>query len=514
MDHPAPDVCHGAPRVRLNQAGSTAQRRPRFAAPAFFLAVWLAVFLAACGGGGGEASPQPLPPNLPGALASAATLVAPGCTGGRSSGTVYLDAEVEPTLAVSPLNPQHLVAAWQQDRASDGGVRALVSAVSFDGGQTWARSLQPFSRCGGALAGSAGDHERATDPWVDIALDGTVYLMGLAFSGANFTASSRSAMLVSRSTDGGRTFSAPLLLHGDGAQGFNDKNTITADPTDARFIYAVWDRLDPAGNGPALLARSSDGGQTWEAARQIVTPRSAGISQTIGNRIVVLTSGAERGVLVNVFTQIDTVNGSSSTTVRATRSLDKGLTWSVPVVVGEHRAAGTRDAATGQAIRDGGIIPAVAAAADGRIWVAWQDARFTSGAHDAIALVVSSDGARTFSTPVAANRDLSVPAFTPNLATRPDGGVALLHYDLRSNTAAAQTLLADAWLVQTSDAVLFSETALVRSFDMAQAPDAGGLFLGDYQGLGWAAGRFIALAALASGGSTNRTDIFALGIGP
>ena len=514
MDHPPLDVCHRAPRVRLNQADPTTQRRPRFAAPAFLLAAWL----TACGGGGGDASPQPVPPGLPGALASAASLVAPGCTGGRSSGTVYLDAEVEPTLAVSPLNPQHLVAAWQQDRASDGGARALVSAVSFDGGLTWARSLQPFSRCGGALAGSAGDHERATDPWVDIAPDGTVYLMGLAFSGANFSASSRSAMLVSRSSDGGRTFGAPLLLHGDGAQGFNDKNTLTADPTDARFVYAVWDRLDSAGNGPTLLARSTDGGQTWEAARQIVVPTvgvsQTGISQTIGNRIIVLTSGPERGALVNVFTQIDTDNGNSSATVRATRSLDKGLSWSAPVVVGEHRSVGTRDAASGQAIRDGGIIPAVAAGADGRIWVAWQDARFTSGAHDAIALVVSSDGARTFSAPVAANRDLSVPAFTPNLATRPDGGVALLHYDLRSNTAATQTLLADAWLVQTSDAVAFSETALVRGFDMAQAPDAGGLFLGDYQGLVWANGRFIAVAALAAGGNTNRTDIFALGVGP
>ena len=89
-------------------------------------ALLLAAWLCACGGGGGGASdlPPPAPPPDPGPVgsvrASAASLVAAGCTGGRTGGTLFAEAEVEPFVAISPTNPNHLVGTWQQDRASDG----------------------------------------------------------------------------------------------------------------------------------------------------------------------------------------------------------------------------------------------------------------------------------------------------------------------------------------------------------------------------------------------------------
>ena len=92
--------------------------------------------------------------------------------------------------------------------------------------------------------------------------------------------------------------SRPLIV--SDSNFFNDKNSITADPTDARYVYAVWDRLALAGGGPAMMARTTDGGVTWEAATVIYDPGVR--SQTIGNQIVVLPNGT----LVNVFTQIDT----------------------------------------------------------------------------------------------------------------------------------------------------------------------------------------------------------------
>ncbi|MEN9630938.1 MAG: hypothetical protein RJA10_4166, partial [Pseudomonadota bacterium] len=351
----------------------------------------LALLLAACGGGGGGGSsdPTPLPPQ-PGAVtvqrsvASTTGLVAAGCTGGRSSGTVFVDAEVEPLVAVSPLNPDLLLATWQQDRTSNGGARALATALSSDGGQTWRRSLQPMSRCGGAAAGTPGDHERASDPWVDIGPTGTLYAMGLAFSGGAFEPGSISEMLVQRSVDGGQTWQAPVSLQRDGQTLFNDKNTLTADPTDARFVYAVWDRIDAAGNGPTLLARSVDGGASWQPTREIYRPQVVGgVSQTLANRIVVLADGPERGLLVNVFVQIDTVNGRTSNRVRVQRSADQGLTWQEPVTVAEHRSVGTIDPETRDPVRDGALVPTVAAGPGGVLWVAWQDARFSGGARDA-----------------------------------------------------------------------------------------------------------------------------------
>ncbi len=45
--------------------------------------------------------------------------------------------------------------------------------------------------------------------------------------------------------------------------GIDDKNSITADPYDANYAYAVWDPLDfSAGGGPALISRTTDAGQT------------------------------------------------------------------------------------------------------------------------------------------------------------------------------------------------------------------------------------------------------------
>ena len=131
--------------------------------------------------------------------------------------------------------------------------------------------------------------------------------MALALSGSALQAGSSNAMLASRSTDGGASWSAPQALVRDGATLFNDKNTLTVDTVDPSFVYAVWDRLDAAGNGPTLLARSVNAGISWEPVREICRPPApaAGSAQTIGNRVLVVAAGAQRGTLVNVFTQIE-----------------------------------------------------------------------------------------------------------------------------------------------------------------------------------------------------------------
>lgn len=499
----------------------TASRSPHSAASLFRCGVLAALLaLNACGGGGGDTPPPPAP-NPPAArVASGVSPVAAGCTGlaggtpsGTPSGTNFPNAEVEPFAAIHPSNPNLLVAAWQQDRWSSGGARAVVSAVSSDGGVTWSRTLHPMSRCGGAASGAPGDLERATDPWVDIAPDGTLHMMGLAFDGGALLAGSASAMLASRSTDSGRTWSTPTVLVRDGDRFFHDKNTLTADPLDARFVYAVWDRLDTSNNGPTLLARSTDGGTTWEPARVIYTPAPAagtGSSQTIGNRIVVPTAGVARGVLVNVFLQIDTVAGNQTSRVAVNRSADRGVTWTAPVFIAEQRTVGTRDALTGQTIRDGGILPNIAVGPDGTLWVAWQEARFSAGARDAIAVSRSSDGGSSWTAPVAVNKVPGTPAFTPTLAVRSDGLVVLTHYDLRNNTADPATLLADLWLLTSRDGAAWAETRVSSaSFDISQAPLTGaGFFLGDYHGLVTSGSAVLPVFVATTGGTDNRTDVF------
>ena len=485
-------------------------------------AVSVITALSACGGDSSStpAPPRPSPPPAPTPAPAPAALpplitdtevrisadspFATNCSG-TSSGTEYRNAEVEPQVALNPTNPDNLVASWQQDRWSSGGASGVVTASSTDGGLTWTRAAFAVSRCGGGNAANGGNYGRATDPWVTFAPDGVAFQMALAFNGNALQPGSSSAMLAARSVDGGRTWSATTTLILSDSNFFNDKNSITADPTDARYVYAVWDRLAAAGGGPVLLARTTDSGLTWEAARVIYDPGTR--SQTIGSQIVVLPNGT----LVNAFTQIDPgPNGTEAASIQVIRSTDRGGSWSGPTKVADLLAVGVRDPATQQPVRDGAILPAIAAAPNGQLLIAWQDARFSGGTFDGIALSRSSDGGLTWSAPAQVNSARDVPAFTPTIRVRADGTIGITYYDLRSNTADPATLPTDLMLARSTDATNWTEVRLTPTFDLATAPQAGGYFLGDYHGLAASGNVFIPVFVRTTGSTSDRTDVYAL----
>ncbi|MBB5204676.1 hypothetical protein HNQ51_001990 [Inhella inkyongensis] len=480
----------------------------------------LGLLLVACGGGGGGSTapaPSPAPPPAPApsfplpttGKASADSPIAAACGGG--SGTLYANAEVEPWLAIHPSNPDILAGGWQQDRWGGGAARATMSGVSLDGGQSWRRTLHPFSRCGGATTGSAGDYERASDPWVDFGPSGILYAMALAASGATQQPGSVSAMLATRSLDNGQTWEPVQTLVRDTGSLFHDKNALTADPYHPAFVYGVWDRLDSVGNGPTLMARSQDAGASWEPARAIYTPiQPGGVAQTIGNRIVAVAPG----VLVNVFVEIDTVGGVSTNWVGVVRSTNNGQSWGTAVRIAEHRAVGTRDPQNASLlVRDGAILPSIAVGSNGRLWVSWHSAE-PGGRHDRIVVATSDDGGISWTAPRVVNQRTDVAAFTPTLAAGRNGQVGLLHFDLREDTADPSTLLASAWLLTSSDGITWRETKVWGPVDLSQAPNARGYFLGDYMGLVARGDRYQALLALPQRDANNRTDVFLLNVTP
>ena len=82
-------------------------------------------------------------------------------------------------------------------------------------------------------------------------------------------------------------------------------------------------------------------------------------------------------------------------------------------------------------------------------------------------------------------------------------------YDFRSNTPDPATLPTDYWLAVSSDGgSTWSETRVAPPFDLALAANAGGLFVGDYQGLKDRDGVFVPFF-VRTGSASNRSNVWA-----
>lgn len=205
---------------------------------------------------------------------------------------------------------------------------------------------------------------------------------------------------------------------------------------------------------------------------------------------------------MNVFVRILEVSATSPAfDVVAIRSEDAGVEWTgVPVVVAALQPVGTSVPGSTDRVRAGEIVPSSAVDGMGRLWVAWQDGRFSGFARDGIALARSDDGGLTFSAPVQVNGDASVQAFRPAVAGGPAGEVAVTYYDFRPwDPSVPGRAWTSFWLATSADGgATWTEEPLGGPFDLRSAPVAGGLFLGDYTGLVARRGGFHALFSMGS----------------
>ena len=459
----------------------------------------------------------------------------PGCNGAPQTGTNFRNAEVEPFVDTNLADQDNLVGNWQQDRWSNGGSSGNLSAYTLNGGASWTIppiSAAPntgqakFSRCTGGNAANGGDYERATDPWVSFSPNGVAHQIALGINDSNVD----NAVLASRSTDKGANWEDPVVIKRDNkANFFNDKETITANPNDSRYVYATWQRIvapnehasaraglrAAAFRSIAWFARSDDNGQTYDLVKPIYNPGNK--AQTIGNQIVVLPNND----LVMLFNLIRNVGAKRErgNTAAVMRSTDNGDTWSAPIEIDRMITDGVRDPADGHDVRTGDIIPEIAVDnSNGNLYVVWQDDRFTG--QEQIAFSSSTDGGLTWtptkriSTVGGINQ-----AFTPSVRAADDGHtVAVTHYDFRNDDpTTTPPLTTDTWILRSTDAgATFTEDpeSLGSSFDMTTAPDALGYFVGDYEGLDFAFDGSLPgfkpfFVRANSGNLDNRTDVFA-----
>ncbi len=429
----------------------------------------------------------------------------------------YVNAEVEPYVAINPRNLNNLIAVYQEDRYPNDGANGVLAAVSFDGGRNWqvpTLKFQPlFSRCAGADGTHGGDFEMASDPWVDFGADGTAYFAALGFNKSN----ADTAEMVSVSTTDGRTWGSPIpVIRENIADVSDERPAVTADPTRPHTAYLVWDRhrSAPASNaaGAVFFSRTTDGGKSWSTARAIYeTPIGM---ETSANQIVVMPNG-DLGNVFNELAQDTESHHPRHDRIALIRSVDGGLTWSKPSTLATSSVAGVSDPQTAAMVRAGDSFTDIAAdprPGTNTIYAVWGDSRFARDAAQQIALAKSTDGGRTWSEPLPVSTDQRTQAFVPSVAVNNRGEVAVTYYSFSVKKSESRALMTQYWITLSPNGGQGWSTPqqlTPHPFNLRTAPYNGGFFLGEYQGLAAAAHSFVAVATFANSRSLeNRTDIF------
>ena len=258
------------------------------------------------------------------------------------------DTVVEPDVAVNPTDSSNAIAVAHDSRYPNGGAVGISVAWTYDGGATWNHRPVP-----GITKATGGTWDRASDPVVAFAADGTAYLSVLEIS-----LQCPSAVTVLVSHDGGATWSRPYYAHRSSVCTYSDdKNWIVVDnwPSSPHYgrVYQFWTPFRYTAQGeyrgsPQAVRWSDDSARTWSKTHYV-----NGLNHSSQNSQPMIKSD---GTIVDTFLDFgpggqapDAVPGlaperarsasvtpkiiDSSGPIYASTSVDGGRTWSQEVEV-------------------------------------------------------------------------------------------------------------------------------------------------------------------------------------
>lgn len=375
-------------------------------------------------------------------------------------------AQAEPHIARSPVDPEFLVATFQEGRFTDGGAVDCGYSVTHDGGLIWTRALIP-----NLTTVTGGPYPRATDPVAGIDLSDRIFLNTEGATNSDFT---EGIILVSRSLDGGATFGSPSIVFKPGnSNNFPDKpwmaiNTFAGTPTVGR-VLVTWTLFGTTSASPILRSYSDDHGVTWSTGVVI----HAASSSAQGSQPVYLPDGR----LAIVYWNFEGANGGEE--IDMVLSNDGGTSFGAPTLV----TPVTRY--TPALIRSGAFLPSAATdRTSGNLFVVYQG--FDAGFNPRVLFTKSTNAGATWSAPIAITDNPNTGVFNPAISASPDGQtLTVSFYDQRDS--GGNTLLCNLYLAQSFDGGttwqpnlrLTSETT-----DASLAPlTSQGYMLGDYLGI-------------------------------
>ena len=369
----------------------------------------------------------------------------------------------EPGIAVNPVNPQEVVAVFQDN---------AHAAYSRDAGRTWQA----------AEGVEAKNYRISGDVSVTFDNQGHAVICYIAFDKlgtSNYWAhgATRNGIFVRRSLDGGKTWEADHIPVAEQPTEpgipFEDKPYIVADNTKSRFagnLYIGWTRWRLT-DSQMVLSRSTDDGKTWSKPIEIDAhpglPRDDNGAAEGFDGVV-----APDGTLYAIWSQDDEIMLTTSRDGGKSFSRARAIIHTAPIMF----AVETLQRANG--------FPQIAIDPKSKhLYVTWSDYR--NGDLD-VFLATSSDGGEHWDAPVRVNNDPvhdGAEQFFQWLAVDPtDGSVDVLFYDRRGDPLGKKQIV-----------VLARSTDGGRSFANYAWTDepfeASGVFFGDYTGLAAYGGR-------------------------
>ncbi|MDQ6625746.1 MAG: glycoside hydrolase, partial [Verrucomicrobiota bacterium] len=282
---------------------------------------------------------------------------------------------------------------------------------------------------------------------------------------------------VSRSTDGGNTFDAPVVVYQSPNSALSpDKNWMAINPfgpNAGRIVVTFTLFTTNSRATPIMRVLSDDGGLSWSGAAY-VHPSNY---ETQGSQPVFLPNNQ----LAIVYYNFNFTDSRSDDFLECVTSTDGGVTFGTP-----HRVASIAQY-NPPGIRSGSIIPS--ATGDGttaNLYVVYQGL-VNSLTPPRVLFTKSTDGGLTWSAPRPISDNPSATSvFNPAISASPDGQKLTVSYYTGRDNPSSSTLV-DMYLAQSLDGgatwqpnIRVSST----SSDVSLAPRTpGGYMLGDYLGI-------------------------------